>query len=480
MKKSVKFVALLLAAVLLLPALVACKDRKTTTTKPIAEQLASMSEKERAFKLLEVAEEGVLGWDSYTEETAMEIHMTVNGSEMNVSSEMTNKVQGQNTASMLHASTETGSVSVAGQSMQSLQKQGYQNGKMYFYYSEDGEQKMALTSSISASGYRDYMVGQEDDAKDLLMKDTQACSATTIAKSGGAWTVKLYDFGQSIMDEMLLKMGLSDFAEGISFENLALTADITSDYKFQKISMTCDIVYNTGVVAGTEMTLSVVSEYKSVNSTTVVASDLAGYQEVADLRVLDALQNALIEMRLANEGGFTFKLNQKASQGAQSTTYSEENEMSYAWVNDKYTFEIKNKTGNETYLVTYADGAQKVYRVTGEAQLLMQTSAITETQAIAYIGQFMDYAGFSYYDVIDVKKSDTKANTYVISLAVSDAMKQNFKPSAYGYSYNSGTLEITVSFEGDKLVSYDTSLTLVYKNGPYTYKYECTAKAAYQ
>ena len=50
---------------------------------------------QRAFKLLEVAGDALLDWDSYTEETEMKMQLVAEGLIMDINTKITGKMQGQ-------------------------------------------------------------------------------------------------------------------------------------------------------------------------------------------------------------------------------------------------------------------------------------------------------------------------------------------------------------------------------------------------
>ncbi|MBO7150967.1 MAG: hypothetical protein J6V82_04375 [Clostridia bacterium] len=66
----------------------------------------------------------------------------------------------------------------------------------------------------------------------------------------------------------------------------------------------------------------------------------------------------------------------------------------------------------------------------------------------------------------------------MLVLAIHDTLKESCKPGA-NYTYNSGTLEITVHFENGELASYEYALKMIYKAAltvTYTYTQTVTVE----
>ncbi|MBO7150966.1 MAG: hypothetical protein J6V82_04370 [Clostridia bacterium] len=474
-KQLVKLLALMLAAVaFLVPALTSCEVGKATA-KLTEEQLLAMGERDRAMKLLEVGSEAMEGWDSYTEKNTMTMNLTIEGIEISMKMEGTDKVQGRKKSTMMRSSVQASTMTVAGEAMQTLEKKGYQDGKMYLYKSEDGVKKVALQSPITAKEYREFLsTDNSSDTDDMLMEDMKNCSVATIRKSDGGWTVKLFGFGQSILDEMLLKTGMGAFEEGLSMENLALKVDLTPSYTFEKMTVSADIVYG-----NVKTTFSVVSEYKGIESTTVSPVDLTGYMQVHDLRVPFQFADELDRYCYEDEGSFQVKVDANVSMYGQTENVQAVYDVTYGFQNGKYSYEMDAREDTETYQIKYANGTKKTYLIEGAYTQLVSNKPSTDAQQIASINELINYTFFSVYNVKNVT-AGSKPGTFVITVEVDDTFKESYAADS-SFECQSSTGVITAKFTDGKLTSYEFDLDLTYrmKAGNYTYTVASTAPVTF-
>ncbi|MBO5790160.1 MAG: hypothetical protein J6R40_03295, partial [Clostridia bacterium] len=370
--------------------------------------------------------------------------------------------------------TDESVYTMLGNVSRTLRKEGYQSGKMYEYENGDGVQTRAMVFSISAREYREYLHGGSDGGMFTdLVENAQSCTVTATTRPDGGYTVNFSDFLQSAIDELLLKMALSDTAASVAFENLILKAEISPSYKFEEISMTADVFS-----AGTKRQFSVASQYKDIGSTTVDDVDFTGYTEVHDLRIPALYAAALSERRLADEGHFISTFYEEISSSGQKTIAEETRETTYAFKDGKFTFDMDIAMGEEKYEVKYANGVETVYWINGTFAETISSQRYTDAEEIAYIGALIDYAEFSIYDVKDVKEGKTR-DSYVLVLAIHDTLKESCKPGE-NYTYEDGTVEITVHFENGELASYEYALKMIYKAAlTVTYTYTQTVTVAF-
>lgn len=451
MKKTIRLLVFLLVAVaLLLPALVSCnKDER-----PLSERLLEMNDKDRAVALIAEATEAESKWDSYSIKTTMNMKMVIAGIEVDVKTEGTEKIQGQNDASFKRTNVSTTTMTMLGEISQSLEKSGYQDGKMYIYKSEDGVKKTAMQSEVDVNGYKEFLKDDGANTEDELLKEIENCSATTTLKANGAWSVKLYNFSPEMMN--MIGTGAAALAEDMTFENLAMKVDLSNTYTFEKVTVTFDMIYE-----GTRTAVEAVMEYKSINSTTVASIDLSDYQQVHDLRVLYDFAEALNDHTYAESGKFEATMTSKITMSGYTESSVQIYKATHGLKNDKFSSTIDVCNDTETYQIKYADGIKRVYEVYGAYTDLISNTVSTDSEQLAYIGSIIDCASFSPENATNVRGTTT-AGKYNIPVEVSEEIINAYLAST-SYKCESSSGIITAYFTDGALTSYEYKLNLTYK-----------------
>lgn len=453
MKKTIRLLVFLLVAVaLLLPALVSCnKDER-----PLSERLLEMNDKDRALALIAEAAEAESKWDSYSVKTTSNMKMVIAGIEIAVKMEGTEKIQGQNDASLKRTIVSTTSMTMLGETSQTLTKSGYQDGKMYVYKSEDGVRKTAMQSAVDVNGYKEFLKSDGAGTEDKLLEDIENCSAATTLKANGAWSVKLYNFGQEMLDMMGAEAGLSALSEDAALENLALKVDLSNTYTFEKVTVTFDMVYE-----GTRSAVESVMEYKAINSTTVAPIDLSGYQQVHDLRVLYDFADALKDHTYAESGKFEATMTTKMTMAGYTESSVQIYKATHGLKNNKFSCTIDVCEDTDTYQIKYADGIKRVYEIYGAYTELVSNTVSTDGEQLAYIGSIINCPGFSIESATNVRGTTT-AGKYNIPIEVREEIINAFLAST-SYKCESSSGVITAYFTDGVLTSYEYKQNLTYK-----------------
>lgn len=469
MRKSFRLTALLLTVLLLLPALASCL--KGQTTVPMEEQLAAMSVKDRATKLIELADEKMSKYDSYTAQDSMTMSTTIQGMVLSVQGQGTTQVQGQNKSSVIYKSTETITTTMDTEQTVETVTEGYQSGYMYELRMEDNIRKSAVRSPLSASEYRKFIKETKDgflssdESLDGLLESTIAHTKS----QNGVHTLRFKDFDASFVQALFGDMG--DALSGAEFDiqDMELTVRIGSDYGYESIGLTAKVVLSVeGLAAPIEMPVTVETVYASKNSTTVTEEDISTYKTVADLRVLTTLPKALETLKNAEQGQFVLTIGSEESYVGQKNGYEETDTVKYGTKDDKFTYEVTCETGDITYMMTYADGLTKMYLVEDYLKTEMDSAATDDSTARQFVYKLIDYAGFDRDSVVNITQAEEDEDTLILDLLISEEMKESF--GIEGGTYQSGKYQLTVCFEEGSLITYDSYMEMCYSYNGFTYK----------
>lgn len=229
-KLTIKLLALMLAMVMLLPLAMAC-DKDKTTEPTEAEKFAAMSDKEKAFYLLNNDVD-----DSGKESTTMSMDLEFTYMGIKLTATATGKSTTIDTADKYVDYTESVvSVAMMGQSTVMTSKEGWTDGKHFVYSAESG---------IGAGYYmpqtkEEYIADKEennDEIPENFGLTTENCTTVTCTQNSyGNWVATFSGVSQDGLTEF--KKLIEDFGDMVNLDDLtdiSLTLTVNPDFKPMK------------------------------------------------------------------------------------------------------------------------------------------------------------------------------------------------------------------------------------------------------
>ena len=280
-KTTLKLLALMLACIMLLPLAIACdtSDDTTTTTESTekpepteAEKFAALSENEKAFYVLSMdVDDGG--------KTSMDMTMDLSTTYMGyaITSTVSGKQVEINTGDKYADYSEMNmTISMMGTTTTMLSKEGYIDGRAFYYMSTAGEGEGYYVVMTKDQYIADFKDEEEDDDNDFgITKDN--CQTVTCIKSGDNWVATFTD---------MTSEGLAEFKEFVeafdgmvdpdSLTDVTLTLTISKDLK--PVSAEVSFEFPDG---GATLTMSCI--YKFASDVTEPTVDMSDFQETDSL-----------------------------------------------------------------------------------------------------------------------------------------------------------------------------------------------------
>ena len=370
----------------------------------------SMDPTERAGMLQRVADQEMELLDSYTASAETGFTCTVNGIEATATINAEISCQGQTSGNYSQRNYSKAKVSAAGQTSIAILTDGYQDGYMFKRTSIDSYGSN-LKSAISVNDYREYLKVRSSDMIDIPNGNELQCTASS-KKTEGGWRVSLSGFDSEYMESVNELMGVTELMGKSVITDIELNIYITQDMIYDRIEMNY-------VVDGNEENFSMDKcdlVFSDINATEVKRSAIEGYNEVYDLRLIDALEKELDAIKKSESGSFELEITQSVSNGfLGSKLTTETDKVNYTITDGKINFTCDADIDGDKYTISYKDGERTVvYYENGEVEETHTDKPANENQ-IEFVTKLLTMHYFEKNYIKNIEKVEGK-DEYIVTL----------------------------------------------------------------
>lgn len=324
--------------------------------------------------------------------------------------------------------------------------EAYNDGNMFYSdISDAGTQK--FFSPITAEEYQEYINKSELD--DDVFLD---CTNKSFEKrDDGKWEIKYSGYAQRSLVLILNEMGYDgEVLDVDGIEDVEII--VIANKEFLVEEMTYTLIYGAGF--SEEMTGT--STYSNFNTAEPVVEPLKveNYTKIADVRLLDGIDEKIKDIQNADDGKVSVHINQNIYvDGAKSFSQEEEDTILYGTKNGKYFYDIEADINGKIIDVEYKNGSQKITQ-DGEVYYNDQS----EDEAKFYVNGLIN---IMYYDkscVLNMNK--VTDGTYKIECDVYNIETYENYFSSLGQNawFESAEQTITVYIEDEKITKIESTV----------------------
>ncbi len=394
--------------------------------KSTAEKLASLSPEKRAERLLALSNENFNKAASYRIDTALDMSLDADGAAISVEVNQTETVTGIGTEGFAAHRESTVVQTAASTRTSCTEKSGYRSGTMYF--SSDGSGTLVkLRSEIPLADYLAFDAERKtfdrEEALPLAIFDTAYCrTAASTVEADGSYTVTLSDFKSEAMDELrTLAKPLSQATGDGSIRLTGARATLTVSRELMPATAEIELFFDQS--GEKPITLSARMIWSQIGSALPPdTSEVNGYTELFDLRLLYRIENALARLPDAESGAYRLELSENILCNGESIAHTETELGSYKRESGRLSFELTANDGTYLRLRSYANGKYRgrILSLETEQVEAEQTRDSTDAEMNAYLRNRMDRTGFSPSLISEVDSSRAAEGIYTLLFAAPD------------------------------------------------------------
>lgn len=330
----------------------------------------------------------------------------------------------------------------------SRRMRAYFDGKMY-HYEKEGDIEQKLSCAMTEEEFRDI-----DSSALLEDVDLMDCTRRDFSLQDGVWTAKFSGYTKKTVHNFFAYMELEEDELGADVEDMEIT--VVADGEFRCTSLSFVLFFDVDEDSTTKPVFTLSETYSDFDKTSFDPSVIAReeYAEVDDLRIIFDLPEAMKAVAGATEGEFTLDITQKAKVGEQEGENTEYDRVTYGKKNGSTYFDISSKLNGQDYTISYKNGKQSI-QANGESY----EESYPEEYARYYLERLIDSAKFQAITVTDVEKQ--AEGTYLMHCEKADLASYQPALEESGITLTGGSQEITVTMNGEKLQSMDSTVILV-------------------
>ena len=300
--------------------------------------------------------------------------------------------------------------------------------------------------------------------------DLAACTSSKFSKGeDDTWTLQFSGYTKKTVDEVLDSMMISDTELGVAITDMYVKITADADFYIQKVDVSLVFAEDEA-----QPRLTIVARYSGFDNTKIDPAmlSLSEYTQVADIRVLDYVSQALKEKQDIAEGQFALDINTVYDMPKESVRYEEHDLITYGRKNGAYYYAIDSKMDDQSLTMTYQNGEQTV--TSGEQT---QNVSQAEAEAKAFIDSLIDYARYSGISVTNIQKQET--GVYILTVDRVDLSLHQSSVAGTGIILESGSQTITVYFAGSELTGIESETLLTAKYAEESIQMTITSSAQF-
>ncbi|MBE6958656.1 MAG: hypothetical protein E7447_05855 [Ruminococcaceae bacterium] len=330
----------------------------------------------------------------------------------------------------------------------------YYDGKM-FSAMNDGIYDQKLCSPATKEEYAASMDGALTDKVDLA-----DCNGGKFTKNeDGTWTIEFSGYTNKTMNKLLAEMEMSADMLGAPIEDMKATIVANEDFLVK--TMTVAFVFEEQEDS-IKPEYSMSAEYSKYNEAVFDADVLKAeeYTEVADLFVLQKIEDGIQERQEATTGSFVLDITTTTRYYGQTSKNKETDTVIYGKKNGGYYYSIIAEADGTKMTLVYQNGVSTITSG-GESY----TDALTDAQAKQTIDGLIDSAIFNSLAVTNIEKEGE--GVYMITCDEIDLEIYSARLASSDIKLSSGEQAVKVTFDEDgNLVKIDS---LVFLKGKLEY-----------
>ena len=327
--------------------------------------------------------------------------------------------------------------------------EAYYDGKMY-HAVKDGAYDQKLCSVMTHEEYDHIQSGALTDDLDLA----DCTNAQFSQNEDGSWSLEFSGYTKKTIDKMVESFSMTQDMLGVPIADVKVSLSANADFLVQKMEFSFDFTVED---EGMTPTFLVTAEYSGYNTAVFDETKLRAeeFNEVDDVRILEALQSALRERQNAASGKFTMELKSTIQNQNQTSTSQEMAVVTYGRKNGAYYYEGSAEIDGKSFDVRYQNGEQTVV-TDGQTSTAFQS----EEEAKEYINGLINMANYTGAAITDIQKLDEG-----IYLLLGQPRNLEQTIGITGIDEISANQECKVTFESNKLMKIENKLVVT---GKYT------------
>jgi hypothetical protein len=326
------------------------------------------------------------------------------------------------------------------------QMEAYYDGN-YFISREQGDTVQKMYSPMTTEEVIEYL-----SEKDVGMFDYLAnCTNKSFEKvDGGDWQYSCSGFTKIAIDKIVKALNL-DGGE-LTAEFMDINFVLTADEKYRPKELKIDFVFEEIINKPSVSILMAFSQYGSAEAVTEPL-DTDKFTEVDDVRVLGDVEEMLREKTKKESGRFALTIdNTVRDYRGESSTYTEENIISYGKDDGGYFYNIDALINQELYTISYKNGRQTI-----ELGSEYQENIQSEQEAREWIIQLMNNVGYDPITVTDIESKGEGVYKLTCGNTPTDFYEEYFEN--YGASLYTVTEIITVTIKFGNITQISSNVT---------------------
>lgn len=456
MKTKLRFISLLLSAVLLL-SLCACvkEPAKTGETETQTQETPFVPQDAKA--LWEKINEVMDALSSYSSNMKTQITAYQSGLEFKLSG-VADAVYVKSESDPFEWSSMTQTIDCESADIHQTMSQStaYSQGKMYYAYQDDEHQQ----KFVSTLSYEDFC----ESEKDALIDDIDFLDAASVSfeKTSDGWSMKCQKYTSQAVKKLVRALKLPE--EMLGGDVLDVEVTITANEAFCANKLEMNFFFDVDENSTTKPRLFVSSEYSKFNETSPCPEKInaAEYKEIPDVRLLGRISDSLDEAANAVSGKFHLNLTSTATMLSESSTSEEKDTITYGVENGAFYYDIQAVAQGQSVSMSYRNSVQTV-TVAGQSE----NNPSSDDLAKAFVEQLLQQA---MYDANAVTAVENTAEGQVLTLTHKDLTAFEPMITSDAIRLNTVTHSVTVKYDGERLTNMkgDILLNCSYQYGSTT------------
>ena len=324
--------------------------------------------------------------------------------------------------------------------------EAYCDGKMYYSTVNDAYSQMLFSEMT----YDEFVEAVSDPTEmDLL-----DCNSAEFSKNDdGTWELQLSGYTKKTINLFLKESGIADSGMGGDVIDMEVSVLADADFRVNKLHI--EMVYDSEDPDALPAII-VEDEFSNFNSAEPNADELKvdEYTEVADVRMLEKVDECLTEIVDAKSGSFVLEVEQHVSFMGEEDEYAEKDTVSFEYKNNSYSFDLEIESTEANATVKYKNGVETVI-YDGEEQNV----SMTDDEAKTFIEDLVYSVNYDADGVSDIEK--TGDDVYVFTMgAPDDSLYVEYFESA-GAELDSIQQIITVTMKDGQIYKMESNVTVV-------------------
>ncbi len=324
----------------------------------------------------------------------------------------------------------------------------FYNGKMYIQ-NKMGDFDQKFCSDMT---YSDFLVAQSDSFINDL--DILGCTTSDFTKNeDGTWSLNFSGYTKKVINSFLKESSITE--KELGGDILDMEIKVKADADFLVTKMNIALVFDESDNSGKLPALTMIQDYSNHNAVepdyTLIKTE--EFKEVADVRVLDKVEESIDNIKKATSGKVTIKTIQKTTVGSYKETENVTTTMSYSDAGGSFSYDISVAEQEGTAKYTYKNGVETV-KYNGQTT----QEAMSEDVARDIVEAYIEYSEFDNNSVVNIEKVNANVYKFIFGGTALTKWKEGFEQS--GFKVTAVTQTYTITFEGEAVKQIDSNVSV--------------------